>query len=308
MPRLRIGIVVTDGYPHEDPDHDTPLLLEALAQRGADATSIVWHDRSVDLSGFDLLVLRSPWDYPDRLDEFVHWLSDAEMLTTVINPPAVVRWNLDKRYLRRLADLGVAVVPTTYVTIASEIASAIEGHAPGLDDRIVVKPAVSAGARDTGLFHRDDPAAVTLAHKILAEGGVAMVQPEVTELSAGHEKALYAFDGELSHAIAKGALLDVGGTLLGGVYQENPVLVDTSAGEREFAQRVLDAVATATENGMPTYARIDVVDSAALGLVLLEVELFEPALNLHVAAHAIEPAASAILRAAARASAISDAN
>ena len=40
-PIPRIGIVVTDVYAAEDPDYDTPLLLPALAARGADPTAVV---------------------------------------------------------------------------------------------------------------------------------------------------------------------------------------------------------------------------------------------------------------------------
>ena len=95
----RIGIVVTDAYADEDPDHDTPLLLEALRARGVAAESVVWHDAGVDLGAFELLVIRSPWDYPERPAEFVAWLDQAAAATRVVNPPHTVRWNLDKRYL-----------------------------------------------------------------------------------------------------------------------------------------------------------------------------------------------------------------
>ena len=42
--RTVIGIIVTDPsyYPPEDPDHDTPPLLAALRERGADAQAVSW--------------------------------------------------------------------------------------------------------------------------------------------------------------------------------------------------------------------------------------------------------------------------
>ena len=285
----RIGIVVTDAYADEDPDHDTPLLLEALRARGVAAESVVWHDAGVDLGAFELLVIRSPWDYPERPAEFAAWLDRAAVATRVVNPPHTVRWNLDKRYLAELAHAGIRVVPTTYAETVDAAASAIAAH-----ERVVVKPAVSAGARDTGLFEASDPRALALAARIIEAGGVAMVQPEVRELSEGREKALYAIGGIFTHAIAKGALLEAGGGLLGGVYQENPVLVEATDAERAFAADVLVAVAAATGDGVPLYARIDTVDSAEHGLCLLEVELVEPALNLHVAPAAIDTVVEAI--------------
>ena len=292
----RIGIVVTDVYADEDPDYDTPPLLGALRERGAHAESVVWHDDTVDLASFDLLVIRSPWDYPDRPADFHAWLDRADAATRIVNAPATMRWNLDKHYLRDLADAGVRVVPTEYATTRDAAADALARVTRG---GAVVKPAVSAGARDTGLFAASDPAALALASRIVDAGGVAMIQPEIPELSAGHEKALYAIDGIFTHAIAKGALLAPGGGFLGGVYVENPVLVDATDAEQSFAADVLRAVRQVTGGDLPLYARIDTVDSAEYGLCLLEVELVEPALNLHVAPHITDAVADAILRAAA---------
>lgn len=289
----RIGIVVTDAYPVDDPDHDTPLLLAALHERGIEAGAVIWHAGS-DLAAYDLLVIRSPWDYPEHTAEFHAWLDRAAATTAVVNAPAMMRWNLDKHYLRDLADAGIRVVPTTYCRTADAVGPALAGHGLG---RVVVKPAVSAGARDTGLFEAADPRAGQLAGRIVAGGGVAMIQPEVAELSAGAEKAVYAIDGQHTHAIEKGALLDLGGGFLGGVYIERPALVEATAAERAFAGEVLAAVTRVTGAPLPLYARVDLVDSAAYGLVLLEVELVEPALNLHVAPHVIDAVVGGIVRA-----------
>lgn len=288
----RIGIVVTDVYAAEDPDYDTPLLLPALAARGTDPTAVVWHDAAVDPASFDLLVIRSPWDYPERPAEFAAWLDRAERATRVVNSPATVRWNLDKTYLRDLESAGIRVVPTTYATTADAAGAAIDAH-----KRVVVKPAVSAGARDTGLFDASDAAAVALATRIVARGDVAMIQPEVEELSEGREKALYVIGGDLTHAISKGAILAPGGGFRGGVYRENPVPVEATPAERAFAADVLRAVRRATGGEAPLYARVDTVDSARYGLCLLEVELVEPALNLHVAPHVTGILADAIVSA-----------
>ncbi|WP_454118245.1 ATP-grasp domain-containing protein [Microbacterium lacticum] len=198
----RIGIVVTDAYAHEDPDHDTPILLDALRARGVSAEAIVWHDESVDLSAFDLLVIRSPWDYPERTDDFLAWIDRAAALTRVVNTPHTMRWNLDKHYLAELEGAGVRIVPTTFATTSAAAASAIAAHGAA-GERVVIKPAVSAGARDTGLFEASDPRAARLAARIIERGDVAMVQPEVRELLGGsregalrHRRRLHACDRE----------------------------------------------------------------------------------------------------------------
>jgi len=292
-PAPHIGIVVTDAYSDEDPDHDTPLLLPALHARGAAAEAVIWHDDAVDLAAFDLLAIRSPWDYPERPAEFRAWLERAGSVTRVVNAPATMRWNLDKRYLADLERAGIRVVPTAYADTAAAARTAIAAHA-----RVVVKPTVSAGARDTGLFDSSDPNALALAEAIIAGGGTAMIQPEVPELSRGWEKALYVIDGEFTHAISKGALLAVGGGLIGGVYEEHPEQVPAFDDEIAFASDVVGAVRAVTGGPLPLYARVDTVRSRAHGLALLEVELVEPALNLHVAPHATDAVVDALLRAA----------
>ncbi|MFC7455926.1 RimK family alpha-L-glutamate ligase [Brachybacterium sp. GCM10030267] len=297
----RIAIVVTDaGFRVDtDPERDVTPLLEALLRCGAEAERAIWHDPAVDWSSYDLAVIRTPWDYVLRAEEFEAWLDRAGRLTRVLNEPQLVRWNMDKRYLAQLDAAGVPVVPTTYHQDLESFSSALTElgatGSTGVPGHVVVKPAVGAGSLHTGLFGHDDPAAAELARVILAEDGVVMLQPEVPELSEGREKALYVVDGHVTHAIAKGALLARGGGLRGGTYQERPVVVETSTLERSFAERVLAAVSEVTGLAAPLYGRIDTVDSAEHGLVLLEAELFEPFFNLHLVPDVAETFAEAIL-------------
>ena len=299
----RIGIVIThpDTFPAADPERDSLPLVAALRGRGVHAEQLVWHDASIDWAGYDLLVLRSPWDYFLRPTEFEAWLDRASALTRVLNEPELVRWNMDKRYLEQLAAVGIPVVPTGYHRAAESLARALEeasagaGVGNGDAPQVVLKPAVGAGAQQAGLFAADDPAALALGQEILAGGGTVMLQPEVPELSAGHEKALYVVDGRFTHAIAKGALLARGGGLRGGTYLERPALVGTTTQEKAFAEAVLSAVAQVTGLRTPLYGRIDMVDSADHGLVLLEAELFEPLFNLPLVPEVTETFADAIL-------------
>ncbi|MDN5899531.1 MAG: hypothetical protein L0H74_05630 [Brachybacterium sp.] len=301
----RIGIVIThpDTFPAADPELDSLPLIAALGRHGAHAEQLVWHDESVDWTSFDLVVLRSPWDYPQRPAEFEAWLDRAAALTRVLNEPALVRWNMDKRYLEQLEAAGIPGVPTTYCSDVDSLERALSaassaGDAVGGADgtaHLVLKPAVGAGAQQTGLFAHGDPAALALGREILAGGGTVMLQPEVPELSEGHEKALYLVDGCFTHAIAKGALLARGGGLRGRTYLERPVVVEATEEEKQFAERVLAAVSQVTDLPTPLYGRIDVVDSARFGLVLLEAELFEPLFNLPLVPEVTETFAETIL-------------
>src|SRR5699024_3435344 len=302
----RIGLVITDPerFPAAHTMLDVTPLLAALRERGAEARAVDWADEEVDWAGFDLVVLRSPWDYSERPAQFDAWLESAGALTRILNEPALVRWNMDKRYLTALAEAGIPGVPTSWHDEEASLADALQeaarraagsGAADPSATHVVLKPSVGAGARLAGLLRPDDPAAHALGRQILAERGTVMLQPEIPELSAGHEKALYLIDGHFTHAIAKGALLARGGGLRGGTYRESPQQVEASAAGRGCAERVLAAPATTSGLEMPLYARIDLVDTAAHGMLLLEAELFEPLFNLQLAPEVTGVFAEAIL-------------
>src|SRR3954468_19091544 len=122
-------------------DEDGPALVAALRDHGVDPVAAVWGDPAVDWSRFDLVVLRSTWDYAERRDAFLAWI---ERLPRVLNVPEVVRWNTDKAYLGEPTSAVVAVVPTAFV----EPGGALDPPA----DRFVVKPRISAGGRNAASY------------------------------------------------------------------------------------------------------------------------------------------------------------
>ena len=126
-------------------DADGQRIRECLRARGLGAEACVWDDPEVDWLDFDLVLLRSVWDYHRRWEEFANWLTRVPAL---INGRVVVEWNADKRYLHDLAHCGLPVVPTLYLTPGAELESSHLDQLSQLGD-VVVKPAVSASARDT---------------------------------------------------------------------------------------------------------------------------------------------------------------
>ena len=177
-------------------------LKTALEARGASGEYVSWDDASADWDAFDAVIVRSTFDYSRRRDEFLAWADALD--GRLRNPPAVLRWNSDKRYLSDLASAGLSVVPTIFVSPG-------DGQPP-LEGEVVVKPTVSAGARDTGRFA---PGAHNTARALLVDitrsGRVAMVQPY---LPAVDEHGALAQDvGELTgdeHQRRLAALVDRG--------------------------------------------------------------------------------------------------
>jgi glutathione synthase/RimK-type ligase-like ATP-grasp enzyme len=264
-----------------DGDDEAPALTEALAHRGVEAVPAVWDDPSVDWSAFDLVVIRSTWDYPDRRDEFLAW---AESLSGVLNPPGVVRWNTDKRYLEAL---GNDSVPTTFLEPGEPF------KLP--DSAFVVKPAVGAGSIGAARYEAGDSRAEQHVADLHAAHKTVMVQPYLEAVDREGETALIYIAGSISHAVHKGPLLVPGAEPGSGLYLEETIR-ETEPGEDEhaIAERALDAVPFAREDLL--YARVDLLP----GPLVLEVELTEPSLFIGYADGAPERFADAIAAASQR--------
>jgi glutathione synthase/RimK-type ligase-like ATP-grasp enzyme len=299
---LRIALVTTDDPIYREHEFDLAPLLAEFAFRGIDAQAPVWHDPSVKWETFDLIVMRSPWDYSLRTEEFLVWL-DSLPAERVMNPPALIRWNLDKRYLSDLEAQGVAVIPMTVASTVAEVLAAAEK----IDGRVVVKPNIAAGSWGAHLTTAADPLLPRYASEILDAGKLVLVQPEVPEITAGDEHGLLFFGGEYSHAIAKGRILGDDGGFVGGEYTEAIRPATPSAQEVEAAKRCSRAVAAiAAERGWgtiaefgPLYARYDIVTSAD-GPLVIEAELFEPSCFLDTAPGSVQRAVTAIVQRAGR--------
>ena len=290
---MKVALATSDVVPREFDDDE--LLADALRARGAEAHFVSWDADAAAWSTFDLVAIRSTWDYTARRAEFVAWAeSVGERLR---NPPELVRWNSDKRYLADLAEAGLPVVPTTFIAPGET--------PPSLCAEVVVKPSVSAGARDTGRFGAAaQDAARRLIEAITRDGRTAMVQPYLQAVDAVGETALVFVAGELAHVLRKRAVLapdEVASTrndALGAAEaMYDPTLVTIGAAdEREVA--VAQAVVAHLRQRFgapPLVARVDLVPGGNGAPVLLELEAIEPNLYLRQAPGTAQLLADAIL-------------
>lgn len=280
----RVALATCAALPQLDED-DRPLV-PALRARGVEAAPAVWNDPGVDWGAFDLVVLRSTWDYPERREAFLAW---AGSLPSLLNPLDVVAWNTDKRrYLADLARSGVPIVPTRFL----EPGAPIELLQPPL----VVKPSVSAGGRSSGRFAAEDlDAARALVQRIHAEGRTAMVQPYLPAADAAGETALVFIGGRYSHALARRVPLPRGGDRVGLYLEECLTPRAPTAAEREVAEAAL-AAAPCCERLL--YARVDLLSHGGRPVVV-ELELTEPSLYLSFGDGAVERLADAVTAALA---------
>jgi glutathione synthase/RimK-type ligase-like ATP-grasp enzyme len=290
---LTIAIATCAELP--DLDADEQILVAELIRRGLDARPVVWDDESVDWSSFEAVVIRATWDYSLHRDAFMAWADRVETQTLLLNPAAVVQWNTDKRYLLEMAAAGVPIVPTVFLA-PGEAATGWEPPA-GFND-FVIKPAVSAGSRDTMRYSLETSGDAPARHvqRLLAGGEVIMIQPYLDAVDTVGETALIFIGGEFSHAIRKGQMLsrDEHGDKVAGLYvQEDINARSATQAELDVAKQVLAAIPG--DFGDLLYARVDVIPDGAGNPVLLELELTEPSLFFEHDADAAVRFATALL-------------
>ena len=277
-----LALVTCSRLPELD-DDDRPLLA-ALADRGVIAEPAIWDDPGVDWSSFDLAVVRNPWDYIERVDAFVAW---AHTVPRLANPFEVLAWNVDKRYLADVGAAGVPVIPTVFVAPGEATPRAVP------DGEVVVKPTVSAGARDTLRLLDPDDVAAQIAH-IHGTGRTAMVQPYLHAVDEVGETAVIFLGGQHSHAARKGPLLPPGRSLVEGLYAREEMSARTATpDELDVAVAALAVV----PGGDLLYARVDLIPDADGQPVVLEIEVTEPSLFLAIGG-AVDRFADAIAAAA----------
>jgi len=262
-----IALVTATAAAHLDTD--LPLLTAALDDAGVAHQVVAWDDPDADWAGYDLAVVRSTWDYHRRLDEFLAWVDMVASATVLANPPAMIRANVDKRYLVGLAADGVHVVPTVVLDTVAAI------DAADLGGDIVVKPAVGAGAN--GARRIVDDVATARAHaRSLVAASAVVVQPYLSAVDTAGEVGLVFIGGQFSHAFNKAALLGGHTEWADDLYAAEEITSRVARGqELALAENV------AARYSGALYLRVDLLPGPH-GPLVSEVEAVEPSLFCHI--------------------------
>ncbi len=223
-------------------DGDDAGLVAALGHRGLHARWLSWDNPEVDRA--HLVILRATRDYAGRLDEFLAWTTGVKNL---LNAPAVVAWNADRRYLGDLADRGVPTVPGGVYAPGKRVRLPRTGH-------VFVSPTVGTGTRRCS----DRSAAAAYVAELHEAGQSVLVQPG----GSARRTVLVFLGGKPSHAF---------------ITQENAL----RQGEPDFELWDVGAAALSAaaaqvgvEVGELLYARAHLV-----GARLLELQLVDPSLG-----------------------------
>ncbi len=260
-----------------------PLLHKALAERGAAPSWVVWNDPGADWTGYDLVVLRATWDYPDHIDAFRDWIRSPAVATRVVNPPNLVLPNLHKGYL---ADLGEMAVPTVVVPAGMTIDLGRLRWAS-----VVAKPAVAVGGTGAVRVRRQgDLDTLTLA----PGGGVdVIVQQYLSDVERWGETSVVYIGGEPTHAVRK--VPAAGEFRIHEHWGGRDEPVTPADDELEVGRAAL-----ATLRTVPAYARVDLIRDEQQRPRVVELELVEPYLWFEIAPQAADRLASLLMARIAR--------
>ena len=253
---------------------DDELAVLPLARRGIKVDTVPWDRPGIDWRQYALVVVRSPWDYPQQPQRFLGVLEEIERIGVRLeNGSEIARWNLQKTYLRDLAARGIETVPTFWrdrlgpgeLSPLFEELRSTEG---------VIKPVVGANAQ--GAWRLDAARVRTLAMEIenFFADRPLMLQPFERGIVEEGEYSMMYLNGVHSHSILKAPkagdfrVQEEHGSEIRLVEPEPALLAAGNAAIAAIGQRLL-------------YARVDLVRSDD-AFRLMELELIEPSLYLRI--------------------------
>lgn len=250
---------------------DDDLVHEPLKKLGWEVQNIPWN-KDIDWNQFDIVVVRSPWDYQKAPKEFFSVLEKINNSKAILqNPLELMRWNINKSYLFDLQDKGVELVPTIKKEKLTE--SDIEIYFKEFNTyEIIIKPIVGANADDTYRISHDSSATVKESVCKIFENKAHFAQPFMNAIIDEGEFSLMFFKGKLSHTILK--TVNKGDFRVQEEHGGGVVIIENP--EEKLINAGINAMKALPE--IPLYARVDLVRTPQNSFALMELELIEPAL------------------------------
>ncbi|MEP1447863.1 MAG: hypothetical protein ABJK37_17310 [Paraglaciecola sp.] len=250
------------------------MLFEPLHKAGWVAEEVSWRKTDIDWNIYDVVVIRTTWDYQEDVEQFLACLQRIEASTAKLqNSLKIVQWNINKGYLKDLQNQGINIVPTLWCDtfLLSEVKASFEHFdAP----EVVIKPLVSANADHTYRLTPDSLEQQIEELQDIFASRKFMLQPFLTEIIKEGEYSLFYFAGHYSHSILK---QPQAGDFR--VQEEHGGQLKTIQASEDMLTTARYCLAALPEDVL--YARIDLVRHKNQ-FVVIEIELIEPSLYFNM--------------------------
>jgi glutathione synthase/RimK-type ligase-like ATP-grasp enzyme len=258
-------------------------LAAALRARGCRVEASPWNGPFEPFVAADAVVVRSAWDYHAAPDDYRAWLARLDADRT-FNHPELIGWNLAKTHVLELGARGARVPRSLEVRAEpSAIAAALESL--GLD-QAVIKPVIGASGFGVERVTRRTEADALARAQLNKRADRVLVQEFLAGIAQGELAGIF-FDGVFSHACRR-------------VPAPGEFRINSQYGGRMIAAKVASDVVAQMASVIALlprsalYARVDgVLDDGRF--VLMEVEVNEPGLGLHLAPGSADRFAGALL-------------
>jgi hypothetical protein len=294
-----------------DTDRDT--VIAALEQAGVKVERVKWDGKTkVDWGKYAVAFHGSPWSNWRKMGQYLHFVADLEKLgLKQINPPKVIRAGSNKKYLLRLAERGVNIIPTKIERANTKARNKLGSSRKPLDmpldlpkverdrlerqhkieqlftidgvlhEEIVLKPLTAGGAAGASRFRLDGADGALTGEdayermiELHKEGRDVVVEQYIAEVESKRELSQYVTNGVVTHATTKRALLGHG-ERHDAVRESHPDKQPHDATEDEvrFAEEVWERLKEVYKltDQDDVSVRIDSIDGQ-----LLEIEMIAP--------------------------------
>lgn len=267
------------------------VLVEAFKKAGYTCKRIGWDEKNVDWSEIKVAIIKTTWNYFDKIIEFRKWLRKVSKHCVLLNSCNMVLWNMDKTYLLELKQMGIDIPKTSLLDDQNKFSPEYWDEQFG-NKGIIVKPTISGGAKDTFYLKSPyDKDQMKLVHKAIQSQDM-LVQEFLQSIVEIGEVSLVYIDGKFTHGrLKKPKSKDFrvqpyyGGTL--DNYQPSPA-------EIAFGEKLLEACQSIHE--IPMYARIDICYGDQGEILLMELEVIEPQLWYPQEPNAVDVLVSGVSR------------
>jgi glutathione synthase/RimK-type ligase-like ATP-grasp enzyme len=248
-------------------------LLDFLKEKGLKIEKVIWNDPNINWGKYALAILKSPWDYFDLIDDFYKWLDHlAAKKVKLLNPIDVVRWNSNKKYLQEIEAAGLKITPSVFISNQENI-NLNHFFEKFNTDKLIVKPCVSGGAKNTFKVTTDNVDEINHKLQQLVQEEDFIVQPFLPEILESGEWSFVFFNGKYSHSLikqAKAGDFRVQPAHGGSVHPQKP--------SEDLIAKAQQYVSLFAKNCL--YARVDGT-FVKKEFLLMELELIEPFLFLN---------------------------
>ena len=261
------------AYDSTTVESEDDKLLNFLREKGLNIEKVIWNDPSINWEDYGLAILKSPWDYFDLIEDFYKWLNHLEdKKVSLLNPIDVVKWNANKLYLQEIEAAGLKITPSIFIH-KQENVNLSQFFEKFKVDKLIVKPCVSGGAKNTFKVTTDNVVEVNQILNQLLQEEDFIIQPFLPEILENGEWSFIFLNGVYSHSLVKQAKpgdFRVQPAHGGSVHPQNPnaeLIATAQQYVNQFAKKCL-------------YARVD--GTFVNGdFLLMELELIEPFLFLN---------------------------